>query len=98
MMVADLLTTLAPCLSSSSGLRDHPAPSGFDYHTIQLLPFSFAGPNCGADVELAKPWMAFPNTSLTVDPGQPLPRDGPRHALHAWADKVPARHWDQVLH
>ena len=41
MMVADLLTALAPCLSSSSGLRDHPAPSSFDYHTIQLFSFSF---------------------------------------------------------
>ena len=70
-MVADLLTALAPCLSSSSGLRDHPAPSGFDYHTIQLFSFSFDCRKHQAFLSLlscpACPTDLIPPSSFAVD-------------------------------
>jgi len=46
----------------------------------------------GADAEPAPPHQERAHAAHTGHDGEPLPRDGPRHALHAGTHTLPARH------
>lgn len=45
----------------------------------------------GADAESASPYQGRPHIAHSRHDGEPLPRDGPRYALHAGTHSLPAR-------